>query len=250
VPDRGFRIPRAARADWDALEAVRGSVPVDRGAVAAPGSAARRWLERALPAGAPAARAAVIETRGEIRLGDRRRPLRARQVIVPGRGFVWAARVGRGPAAVTGFDRYLAGAGAMRWRLLGVPVVSAAGPDIDRSAAGRLAAETLLVPPALVGSGVGWDDAGPDSAVARVREGDAVHRVTVVVDGDGRLAEVSLARWGSPGGGPFREAVFRVRMEGEARHDGIALPAGYEAGWDDDPAGAFMRCEVLGARLR
>ncbi len=137
----------------------------------------------------------------------------------------------------------------MRWRLLGVPVVSAAGPDVDRSAAGRLAAESVLVSTALLASGIGWDDDAPGSSTALVPEGGVVHRVSVAVDGDGRLGEVSLPRWGSPGGEPFREGVFRVRMQGEGRHDGIALPAGFEAGWDGDPGGAFMRCEVIDARL-
>jgi hypothetical protein len=37
----------------------------------------------------------------------------------------------------------------MRWRLLGlIPVITAAGPDVTRSARGRLAGEIALLPTA------------------------------------------------------------------------------------------------------
>lgn len=244
------RVPRQARADWEALTAVHGTGAADRSRLEALPEPARRWLDHAVPPGSPAARGVVIDTRGEIRLG-RWRPFRARQVLVPGRGFVWAARVGRAPAAVTGFDRYAGGSGTMRWRLAAVvPVMSASGPDIDRSAAGRLAAEAVLVPPALLVPGIAWEEGDADHTVARIAEGGHLHAVTLTVGADGALRETSLPRWGSPDRGPARESLFRVRMEGEARHGGIALPGGYVAGWDEDPDGGFMRCEVIDARFR
>ena len=71
----------------------------------------------------------------------------ARQVLAPPRGFVWAATARFIGIPVIGFDRLSSGSGQMRWRLGGlVPVVSATGPDVTRSAAGRLAGETVLVP--------------------------------------------------------------------------------------------------------
>jgi len=63
----------------------------------------------------------------------------------------WAAIGGVQPGLVVfglpvvGYDRLSSGTAQMRWRLLGLlPVMTAAGPDITRSAAGRLAGE--LVP--------------------------------------------------------------------------------------------------------
>lgn len=53
---------------------------------------ARRCLGHALAPGAPLARAVRLEMRGTIRLGDWH-PFEAEQVIVQGRGMVWAARV-------------------------------------------------------------------------------------------------------------------------------------------------------------
>ena len=48
---------------------------------------------------------------------------------------------------ITGYDRYIDGNGEMRWKALGmIPFMSASGPDISRSAAGRLASESMWLP--------------------------------------------------------------------------------------------------------
>ncbi len=89
----------------------------------------------------------LLAMHGEIRAG-RWQLFSAVQVLASPRGFVWAATAGRRPLRIRGFDRYSRSTGEMRWRLGGaVPVMSAAGDDITRSAAGRLASELVLVPP-------------------------------------------------------------------------------------------------------
>jgi len=83
---------------------------------------------------------------GEIRLGSWRR-FSATQVLAPPTGFIWAANTRLFGLPVSGYDRYSSGTGQMRRRLLGVvPVMVAQGPDVTRSAAGRLAGEGVLVP--------------------------------------------------------------------------------------------------------
>jgi hypothetical protein len=97
----------------------------------------------------------------------------------------------------------------MRWRLLGrVPVVSATGGDVDRSAAGRLAAELCFVPAAALGPAVSWDPLDDRHAVARVTTNGFTHRVTMTVAESGRLERVDVPRWGNPDGKPFREHLF------------------------------------------
>ena len=60
---------------------------------------------------------------------------------------------------VGGFDRYLDGHGQLRWKLLGVvPVTQAEGPDVTRSAVGRVAGEAMWLPTALLPRfGVEWE---------------------------------------------------------------------------------------------
>ncbi|MQY02098.1 DUF6920 family protein [Actinomadura macrotermitis] len=67
-----------------------------------------------------------------------------------------------------------------RWRLLGaVPVMSGDGPDIARSAAGRLAGEPALVP--ALSPAVFWEPVDDERALARVSIDDAEHQVTFTI---------------------------------------------------------------------
>src|SRR5690606_38976796 len=87
---RDVPIPRAAAADWADLTRPAAATPA-RVAGELP-AAAGRWLAHATPAGSPPRSVAELRMEGEIRLGGRWHPFTARQVIAPGRGFVWAAR--------------------------------------------------------------------------------------------------------------------------------------------------------------
>ena len=83
-----------------------------------------------------------------------------------GRGYIWAADARLFGVPVIGYDRLSGGTGEMRWRLLDlVPVVSTDGPDMARSAAGRLASEIALIPTAFGGATWTAGDS-PDTAVA------------------------------------------------------------------------------------
>ena len=173
---------------------------------------------------------------GEILLG-RWRPFRARQVIAPGLGFVWSAVVGRLPMRITGHDRYIYGAGDMRWRLLGaIPVMSASGDDVTRSAAGRLAGESVLCPSALAAPGVPWRGLDDRRATATLIVDDLATDVTITVGDDGRLLEVTFPRWGDPDGEGFRQGVFRVVCDAERRFGAHTITSRFRAGWGDADA--------------
>ena len=88
------RLPRGARRHWAALDRSDRPPPpaVDAAAIAGLPEPARRWLERAVPPGTPAWSVAELSMRGEIRLGGSWRAFSARQLLVPGAGFVWATR--------------------------------------------------------------------------------------------------------------------------------------------------------------
>ena len=124
-----------------------------------------------------------------------------------GTGFVWEASVGKRPIRFSGGDTYWRGSGSLDFRLWGTfPVARAAGPDIDRSAAGRLAAETVAWAPQALTPQMGADWRGIDDrhAVVTLPVGEDTADVTVTVDEDGRLRELSMQRWGkySRGGRP------------------------------------------------
>lgn len=219
--------------------------------------AAARYLLHALAPGAPMANAVHLRMRGDIKLDGRWWPFRAEQVVHWGRGFVWKAKARVRGMPVVGFDRLLDGEAEMRWRLLGLlPVVTASGPDVARSAAGRLAGEALWLPNALLKDGV-FGEEGEDLVVDLAAHG-VTTRVRLGLSARGSVATFRYLRWGDPDKQGFRELPFGGRVENERTIDGVTFPSKLRIGWyfgpEDELAhteptrferdGEFFRCEV------
>lgn len=216
---------------------------------------ARRYLTHAIASGTPMAAAVRLRMHGEIRLGRWFR-FRAEEVIRWDRGMIWRAVVRVHGVPVRGFDRLVDGRAQLRWRLLGlVPLVAAAGPDVARSAAGRLAAESVWLPSALRGTAVSWT--APEAAHARATlpvPGE-IATLDLTIGDDGGLRRLALVRWGNPGGGPFRALPFGGIVQEERTFGGYTIPSRLRIGWhidgdrfEDD--GEFFRVTVDEARYR
>ena len=253
-PPRG--LSARARADWAALaEPTPTASLFEPSAVAGLPDPVRRWLTHAIDAGTPLRSAVELRMHGEIRLGAWR-PFTAVQRLTPAGGFVWAATARLLGLPVTGFDRFTWDTGEMRWRLLNaLPVMSATGDDITRSAAGRHAGELLLAAPgAALEPGVPWKALDDERAVATIREARRAHEVTLTIDGRGALTEFHMTRWGNPGNGPFGEYPFGAVLEDEVSFGGFTIPRNVTAGWHHQterwPEGEFIRYTVDHARYR
>lgn len=240
------------------LEELWRSVPPGVGRFA-PGSdlppGALRYLRHALAPDAPLPNAVRLRMRGTIRLNDWC-PFEAEQVIARDRGMIWQASVRLKGLPIRGWDRLVDGAGAMRWSLFGLlPFLRAEGPDITRSARGRLRAETIWLPSLLADPGVSWTEPAEGTLRARVPVGGEVGDLDLRTDAAGRPLEVALRRWGNPGGGPFQELPFGGFLEAEGTFQGLTLPTRLRIGWHPGSErfgaeGEFFRAEVLEAVFR
>jgi hypothetical protein len=194
---------------------------------------ARRFFLRTIAPGTPLAGSAELTMHGELRLDLDRDPLPfvAEQTLAPPDAFEWKARTQGGLLRIRGFDRYEEGVGEMRWKLWGlIPVVRASGPDVTRSAAGRLAMEALLVPSSLLPArGVTWEVVDDQRARFRMTVGDETVETTLEVDPEGRPVRAEAMRW-SERAGPGYEP-FVVEFAGELRAEGYTLPSRVSAGW-------------------
>lgn len=214
----------------------------------------RRWLRHAIAVDTPLWTMVELTMRGHIKIGTWRE-FSARQILVPGSGFIWTATARIAGLPVTGFDRYSDGTGRMRWRILGlVPVQSAVGPDITRSAAGRLAAESICWMPTAFHT-MAWQAApSHDDAVATQRLGAHLESVAINVDQSGQLTDIRMTRWGNPDGTGFGDHPFGAVVEAERCFGPVTIPSSIRAGWwwgtDRQDDGEFFRADITAAAFR
>jgi len=218
---------------------------------------ARRYLTHAIRAGTPLPCRIALRVVGSFRTSPNSQwlPMVADARIDPQRGFVWRAKVGHGLLRLVGADYFYESEGRVDFWLWGLlPVARASGRDVSRSALGRLALESVLVPSSMLPQrGARWEAFDKDSArVVREIDGETV-ALTLRVDERGGLRSVLADRWGDPANtGKFGLIPFGVDFEGEADFSGCTLPAQMRAGWwyGHERYFEFYRARIVAAELR
>jgi hypothetical protein len=185
---------------WRSLQVRPPDETFDPASVAGLPEPARRYLLRAIAPGTPLARSVVVTLVGRIGLrpGANKLPFTSELLVAPPDGLIWKATVGSGVMRLSGDDRYAAGQGMMRWFLWHlIPVIRAGGPDVSRSAAGRVALEAAsFLPPALLPQrGARWEAIDDHSARVHLRVGSEKLTPVLFVAADGRLEQLEMLRW-------------------------------------------------------
>lgn len=237
------------------LSAPAGAHVFEPGRVSGFPEGARRYLEHAIAPGTVLASAVRLRMHGEIKL-KRWLPFKAEQVIHTDRGMIWKATVRMQGMPIRGSDRLIDGEAAMRWKLLGIiPVMTASGPDITKSAAGRLAAESAWLPTILCHQHVTWTALDPSHPHARFAVQGETVELTLTIDGTGRLTSLKLPRWGNPEGAKPHYVDFGALVEEEGTFGGYTIPTRLRVGWylgtdRFEPEGEFFRVTVNEASHR
>ena len=131
--------------------------------------------------------------------------------------------------------------------------MTAAGPDITRSAAGPMAGEIALLSAAF--QAASWAP-GEQAGTARAswQFGDGTGTAELRVSGDGTLLEVRASRWGDPGSAPFARHRFGVPVGAESAFSGVTIPSRVRAGWwwgtRQQDEGESFRAEITQAIFR
>lgn len=160
--------------------------------------------------------------------------LEAEQIIVKDKGFVWKARTSKGPFVLTAADHYLDGAGRMRISLFGlIPIINATGPDLSRSALGRLVIENCSIPGAFLPSrNIRIEGIDKEHFRATVSLNGEIIPITLTVDENGRLKEFTMFRWGDQtDDGSFRYIPYGGTVSEERVFGGYAIPSQLAIGW-------------------
>ncbi|MBS0326247.1 MAG: hypothetical protein JSS46_06830 [Proteobacteria bacterium] len=181
---------------------------------------------------------------------------KAEEVICWGRGFVWRASVRVGWTFIRGGDGFVDGTGAMRWKLFGaIPIVSASGDDITRSAAGRVNIESIWLPSALYTTDGVWTGSDDTHFRGRFSAHGEPADISYAVDAEGRLRSVGMPRWGNPGNGPFQYVACGGTVEAERSFGGYTIPTRMRVGWHFgtdrfESEGEFFRVTIDDAVFR
>ncbi len=211
----------------------------------------QRYFLNAIRPGTPLALSARGRMVGQIKPGGNTwLPFTASMMIAPHKGFLWRVRAARGPISLSGADYYNNGEGRTRIALWGlVPVLNAAGPDIARSARGRLMSESIFVPSALLPQrGVTWE-AADDRHISASWPVDGERATLALTLGEGgEVREAVIQRYGNVT--PTREFAyipFGARMERQQTFGGHTIPAQFRAGWwyGTDSYDEFFRATVI-----
>jgi hypothetical protein len=197
---------------------------------------AQRYFLHAIRSGTKLARVVTLEMGGSLRLQPNGAwlPMEARELLsLPG-GFVWRATARQGLLWFSGVDSYLDGRGQTRFWLCGlIPIVRAGGPDVSRSARGRLAGEAIWNPAALLPQrGVSWAHVDQQSARATLAIDDEPISLSLTVEPDGRLRSVQLERWGDRNeAGHYAPIPFGMDVLEERDFGGYTIPSRIAGGW-------------------
>jgi hypothetical protein len=212
----------------------------------------QRHLRSAIAFGTPLAVSARLRMRGSIKIG-RWLPFRARQVLAPHRGSVWAARVA---GLIVGSDHYVAGEGGLDWKLARlVTVMHAEGPDVSRSSAERAAGEACWVPTSLMPRfGVEWSATDATNISARFDVDGHPVQVNYCITDDGHVRSLVFYRWGDPDNtGAWSLHPCGCEVTEYATFDGVTVPSAGRVGWffgtDRWEQGEFFRYRITDLRL-
>jgi hypothetical protein len=225
------RLDRFMTRDWVELRPAPVGETFDPNMVADLPEPARRYLIHAIQPGTRLAGSVYLEMEGQIGLqpGGAKLPLRAQEILAAPGGLIWKASAGSGFMRISGYDFYRKGEGGMRWFLWGViPVMSAQGSDITRSAAGRVAMEALAWLPSILvlRNEVRWEAIDDRSARVYLRVGDEETESVIHVSPDGALERVEVMRWevdGLNGSPEYLRSVAEVLGE-EGEFEGYRIP--------------------------
>jgi hypothetical protein len=211
--------------------------------------AVARYFRHHLPNGIPGADLISTRLRGIIKLVNWSH-FKSTLYSHPFKGFLWEATVRMGILPIKGYDYFNENSGAMQWKLFGViPVTSAQGADVSRSAEGRARLESIFAPHLLINPAVKWEAPDEHHITAQWSINTESQPIHLIIDSQGALREVWMKRWGNPGEvKTFGYHTFGGHIDKEIMYRGRLIPhkgsVGWwygEKAWDD---GEFFRFEA------
>ncbi|PIG93732.1 DUF6544 family protein [Gloeocapsopsis sp. IPPAS B-1203] len=183
---------------WQSLETQPESKYFTQKTIATLPTPVQRYFLHAITPGTPLATSVRLQMSGSLRMGQDQPwlPMRAKEIISV-KGFVWQATIGRGLLQFKGADSCANGTGRVQFALWGLlPIVNASNPNITRSSIGRLVAEYIWLPSALLPQNrVSWQAIDENTIQASLKVDSEPVTLTLTIDAEGKLIKLSFLRW-------------------------------------------------------
>ncbi len=197
---------------------------------------ARRYFKHAIEPGTLLYTSVRLEMSGTFLLGDkssyRTYSMTARQMLTPPSEFVWIPSMQSGMMQISGSDALVQGKSWTRFWINGlVPVVNQmASPDLNRSALTRAAMEAIWVPASLLpGTGVTWEQTGPDTA--RLTFPTGIEPIDLTLGASGNVLNIATLRWSDANPDKtFQLQPFGGTMLAETTFEGFTIPTDIRVG--------------------
>jgi hypothetical protein len=147
-------------------------------------------------------------------------------------GFIWDATVPvAGIPVVRGRDGYLEGRGVMSIKAGSlIPVVDAAGPEMDQASLLRHLSEMPWFPSAFLRDRVSWEAIDDTTVRVSIADGDLRATGTLEIDAEGRLVEFRSERHATVGKG-FELRPWSAPTYAYGEFEGLRLPVRGAAVW-------------------
>ena len=231
-----LRYDRSVKQIWRSLKTQPTGSVFTQDLIAGLDEPVQKYFLHAIAPETPLAAYVELEMSGSIRQKPDAEwlPMRASQIISQLPGFVWKASIGKANMSLSGADLYSQGRGRLRFFLWGLmPLVNAQSREIDRSAAGRLGAEYIWLPSALLPQhGVTWQAISDNLIQANFKIDSEPITLSLAIDAEGKLLEMSLPRWGDKTEtGDWQYLPFGGEVRAEKTFDGYTVPTEIGAGW-------------------
>jgi len=221
---------------WRSLEGIADTGKFDESMVKELPNPAIRYLLHSIQPGSPLSSCVQLQMSGEMRLkpDGAWMSMKAQQILAPPQGFIWIAHVAKGFSRITGADYYFEGNAGLRFWLWGlIPVVNASGADINQSAAGRLAIESVWLPASLLPQqGAVWEEIDNEHVKVIVPIGQFKETLILSIGSNGALNSIEMLRWGDKTeDGTFARIPFGGTVEAEDTFGGYTIPTRMTVGW-------------------
>jgi hypothetical protein len=204
----------------------------------------QRYFLHAIAPGTPIATSVQLKIQGQFRLAPEKpwMPMQAQETLTA-TGFIWNAKIGSGLFQFQGADYYFKQTGRMQFSILGlVPIVNVQNSDTARSAIGRLVAELMWLPSALLPQqGVQWQAIDDHTIQANLKVNDEPVMLTFVIDSTGKLLKGYTLRWGNhltgrtashrTEDGSWKYIPMGGQCYSERTFDGFTIPSQVGVGW-------------------